>query len=85
MEAVNSFVVTLAVIGLMILIFSMEEGFVPNNPNPGWGLSRRNPFQLPTGEHKYPPAYDLFFPRKTCYANRPGGSLMMSGVNPQCS
>ena len=73
---------TAAVIGLMILIFSMGEGF---NPNPGWGLARPNPFQPPTGEHRYPPAYDLFFPRRTCYANRPGGSLMMSGVNPQSS
>ena len=26
---------TAAVIGLMILIFSMGEVFVPNNPNPG--------------------------------------------------
>ena len=63
----------------------MGEGFVPNNPNPGWGLARPNSFQPPTVEHRYPPVYDLFFPRRTCYANRPGGSLMMSGVNPQSS
>ena len=73
---------TAAFIGFMILILSMGEGFVPNNL---WGLVRPNPFQPPTGEHTYPPVSDLFFPRGTCYANRPGGSLMMSGVNPQSS
>ena len=78
-------VVTAAVLGLIVLIFSMGEGFVANNPNPGWELPRPNPFQPPTAEHRYPPAYDLFFPRRTCYANRPGGSLMMTGVNPQSS
>lgn len=61
------------------------EGFVPNNLNPGWGLDRPNPFQPPTAEHRYPPYYDLFLPRRTCYANRPGGSQIMSGVNPQSS
>jgi len=60
------------VIGLIILIFSMGEGFVPNIPNPGWGLDRSNPFQPPTAEHRYPPAYDLLFPRRTCYADCPG-------------
>ena len=76
---------TAAVLGLIILIFSMGEGFVPNNPNPGWGLARPNQFQPSTAEQRYPPAYDLFFPRRTCYADRPGGSLMLSGVNPQSS
>jgi hypothetical protein len=42
-------------VGLIILIFSMGEAFVPNNPNPGWGL------------------------------DRPGGSQIMAGVNPQSS
>ena len=76
---------TAAVLGLIILIFSMGEGFVPNTPNPGWGLDRPNPFQPPTAEHRYPPAYNLLFPRRTCYADRPGGSLMMAEVNPQSS
>ena len=76
---------TAAFLGLIILIFSMGEGFVPNNLNPGWGLERQNPFQPPAAEHGYPPAYDLFFPRNTCYADRPGGSQIMSGVNPQSS
>lgn len=76
---------TAAFLGLIILIFSMGEGFIPNNPDPGWGLARPNPFQPPTAEHRYPPAYDLFFPRRTCYADRPGGSLMMAKVNPQSS
>ena len=76
---------TAAFLGLIILIFSMGEGFVPNNPNPGWGLDRPNPFQPPTAEHRYPPYYDLFFPRRTCYADRPGGSQIMAGVNPQSS
>ena len=76
---------TAAVLGLIILIFSMGEGFVPNNLNPGWGLDRPNPFQPPTAEHRYPPAYDLLFPRRTCYADRPGGSVMMAEVNPQSS
>nr|YP_010283133.1 hypothetical protein MKU15_pgp058 [Nitzschia traheaformis]ULD15897.1 hypothetical protein [Nitzschia traheaformis] len=76
---------TAAFLGLIILIFSMGEGFVPNNLNPGWGLERPNPFQPPASDHKYPPYYGLFFPRKTCYADRPGGSQIMSGVNPQSS
>ena len=63
----------------------MGEGFVPNNLNPGWGLKRPNPFQPPGYDHRYPPYYDLFFPRKTCYADRPGGSQIISGVNPQSS
>ena len=29
--------------------------------------------------------YSLLFPRKTCYADRPGGSQIMSGVNLQSS
>lgn len=29
---------TAAFLGMIILIFSMGEGFVPNNQNPGWGL-----------------------------------------------
>jgi len=73
---------TAAVLGLIILIFSMGEGFVLNNLN---GLDRPNPFQPPTAEHRYPPYYDLFLPRRTSYTNRPGGSQIMSGVNPQSS
>lgn len=76
---------TAAFLGLMILIFSMGEGFVSNNPNSGWGLDRPNPFQPPTAEHRYPPYYDLFFPRRTCYVDRPVGSQIMAGVNPQSS
>ena len=72
-------------LGLIILIFSIGEGFVPNNQNPGWGLDRPNPFQPPTAEHRYPPYYDLFLPKRTCYADRPGGSQIMAGVNPQSS
>lgn len=75
-----------AVLGLIILIFSSGEGFVTNNLNPGWGLDRPNPFQPPTAEHRYPPAYDLLFPRRTCYADHTGGCfLMMAEVNPQSS
>ena len=59
------------------------EGFVL--PNPGWGVDRPNQFQPPGGHLRYPPVYDLFSPRRTCYADRPGGSLMMSEVNPQSS
>jgi hypothetical protein len=76
---------TAAVLGLIILIFSMGKGFIPTNPNPGWGLDRPNPFQPPTAEHRYPPYYDLFLPKGTCYADRPGGSQIMAGVNPQSS
>ena len=72
-------------LGLIILIFSMGESFVPNTLNPSWGLERPNPFQPPASDHRYPPYYDLFFPRKTCYADRPGGSQIMSGVNSQSS
>ena len=74
-----------AFLGWIILIFTMGEGFVPNNLNVGWGLDRPNPFQPPTAELRYPPYYDLFFPRRTCYADRPGGSQIMGGVNPQSS
>jgi len=56
----------------------MGEGFVPNNPNPGWGLDRPNPFQPPTAEHRYPPAYDLFFPRRTPSCPRPGSTLQIN-------
>lgn len=66
---------TAAFLGLIILIFSMGEGFVWNNLNTGWGFNRPNPFQSPTADHRYPPYY----------ANRPGGSQIMSGVNPQSS
>ena len=45
---------TAAFLGLIILIFSMGEGFVPNNLNPGWGLERPNRFQLPSSDHRYP-------------------------------
>lgn len=38
---------TVAVLGLIILILSMGEGFVHNIPNPGWRLYRPNPFQPP--------------------------------------
>lgn len=58
---------TAAFLALVILIFSMGENFVPNNLNPGWGLDKPNPFQSPTSEYRYPPFYDLFLPRRTCY------------------
>jgi hypothetical protein len=76
---------TAAFLVVITLIFSMSEGFVPHPVDPGWGLNRRNLFQPPTAEHKYPPYYDLFLPRRTCYADRPGGSQIMAGVNPQSS
>jgi hypothetical protein len=76
---------TVAYLVVIILIFSMSEGFVPHPVDPGWGLNRPNPFQPPTTEHKYPLDYDLFLPRRTCYADRPGGSQIMAGVNPQSS
>jgi hypothetical protein len=48
-------------------------------------INRPNPFQPPMTEHKYPLDYDLFLPRRTCYADRPSGSQIMAGVNPQSS
>ena len=72
-------------IGVIILILSQGAGFVTNNPNPGWGLDHQNQFQPPTTELRYPPSYDLVFPRRTCYADRPGGSQIMAGINPQSS
>jgi hypothetical protein len=72
---------TAAFLGFMALIVAIGEGFVP----PGWGLDRPNPFQPPTAEHRYPPYYDLFFPRRTCPADRPRGSLIMAELNPQSS
>lgn len=52
------------------------EGFVL--PNPGWGVDRPNPFQPTTAEHRYPPAYDLFFPRRTPGCPRPGSTLQIT-------
>lgn len=57
--------VTAGFLGLIILIFSMGEGFVPNNVNPGWEINRPNPFQPQGGHLRYPPIYDVFFPQKT--------------------
>jgi hypothetical protein len=55
-----------AFLGVIILIFaSMGEGFVPNNPNGDWIWDRPNPFQPPTVDHKHPPYYDRFLPRRT--------------------
>jgi hypothetical protein len=76
---------TAAFLVVIILIFSMSEGFMPHPVDPGWGLNRHNPFQPPTTEHKYPLDYDLFLPRRTCYADRPGGSQIMARVNLQSS
>jgi hypothetical protein len=76
---------TAAFLVMIILIFSMSEGFVTYPVDPGWRLNRPNLFQPPTAEHKYYPYYDLFLPRRTCYANRPGGSQIMARVNPQSS
>ena len=72
---------TAAVLGLIILIFAMGEGFVPYVP-PGWVLPRHQ-FQPP--EHKYPPYYEMPSFRRTCYADRPGGSQIMRTMNPQSS
>ena len=69
---------TAAFLGLIILILSMGEGFVPNNPNPDWGLDRPNRFQPPRVEHRYPPIYDLFFPRRTPGCSRPGSTLQIN-------
>lgn len=52
------------------------EGFVL--PNPGRGVDRPNPFQPPTAEHRYPPAYDLFFPRRTPGYPKPGSTLQIN-------
>lgn len=57
-------VTTAAFLGLVLLILSRGEGFVPNNQNPGWGLNRLNTFQLPTADQRYWLYYDLFFARK---------------------
>jgi hypothetical protein len=76
---------TAAFLVVIILIFSMSKGFVPYPVDPGGGLNRPNPFQPPTAEHKYSPYYDLFLPRRTCYADRPGGSQILARVNPQSS
>jgi hypothetical protein len=62
---------TAAFLVVIILIFSISKGFVPYPVDPGWGLNR--------------PYYDLFLPKRTCYADRPGGSQIMARVNPQSS
>ena len=49
---VLGFVGTAAFLGLIILIYSTQAGFVPNNPDPGWGLNRPDPFQSPGGPPK---------------------------------
>ena len=73
---------TLVIIGVIIFILSLGEGFVPN---PGWGLDHPNAFQPATSNHRYPPFYDLVLPKRTCYADRPRGSEILAGVNPQSS
>ena len=37
------------------------EGFVRNNPNPGWGVDIPNPFQPQGGHLRYRPVYDEEF------------------------
>ena len=54
------------------------EAFVPNNLNRGWGVDKPNPFQPPGGHLRYPPVYDLFFPRKTPDCTRPGSTLQIN-------
>lgn len=65
---------TIRFLELIILIFSMSEDFVSHPVNPGWGLDHPNSFQPPSGRHRFPPYYDLFLPRRTCLADRPGSS-----------
>ncbi len=66
----------LVVIVIMWQILGVRiEGFVLNNPNPGWGVDRPNPFQPPGGHLRYPPVYDLFSPRRTPDCPRPGSTL----------
>lgn len=44
----------LVVIVIMWQILGVRiEGFVLNNPNPGWGVDRPNPFQPPGGHLRY--------------------------------
>ena len=52
------------------------EGFVL--PNPGWGVNRPNPFQPPGGHLRYPPVYDLFFPRRTPGCPGRGSTLQIN-------
>lgn len=68
-----------AFLGIMILIFSLGDSFVPNNPDSGWGLDRQNPFQPPASKHKYPPYYNPLYP------DPPGGSRIMDYKNSQSS
>lgn len=67
------FLETAGLLGVIILIFSVGEGFV--NLNPGWGLEGQNPVQ-PPGPLRYPPVYDVLSPRPG--SPRPGSTL---GVN----
>ena len=71
-----------AVLGLIVLLFSVGEGFIYNIPNSGWGLNRPNPFQPPTVEH----SSSLWFiiSRKNV-ADSSGGFLMMTKMNPRSS
>jgi hypothetical protein len=64
---------TAAILGVLMFIVSIGESFFFNNTNPGWGLGleRPNVFQPQTAPHRYPPVYDLLFPRRTSYADRP--------------
>ena len=68
-----AFIGTAAFIGLIILIYSTGAGFVPNNPNPGWGLNRPDPFQPPSG-----PPKDFFSPRRTPGSPRDGATLQVT-------
>ena len=39
------------------------KGFVPGAANLGWGVNRPNPFQPPSGPHRFPPYYEFLPPR----------------------
>ena len=70
-------VVGLGLIGLTVLVLAFSasevESFIP-----GWGLNRPDPFQPPGGPPKFPPYYDLFFPRRTPDSTRYGSTLQIT-------
>lgn len=60
---------------VMFLIIKLaSEGFVINAPAPGGVIDRPNPFQPPSGVHRYPPIYEAFKGRGVCYKDQAGGS-----------
>lgn len=51
---------------------SSWDSFLPYEININWGLDHCPYFQSPAVKYRFPPYYNALYPRRTCYADRPG-------------